>query len=232
MACREPISLAGCTALALELGQALSLPGFPDKGSCLVPYLPLGSLFCLKTPSSSPPPSSYMATGFCGGGVPCLIPFNIMCFPIPPLCHPSQPPRDMGVIVGVWLPRRNCRGNPNCLVGIGEHVWLGEIDENSFHNIDDPNCERRKKVPPNPTLGPRGALGTRGAHLSWPFLCSPERVCGPDEPRRHMLCQHLPADVVPEPGAAAGALPVPQRLRGWRSQGHRCMAERDLFLSS
>lgn len=41
--------------------------------------------------------------------------------------------------------RRNCRGNPNCLVGIGEHIWLGEIDENSFHNIDDPNCERRKK---------------------------------------------------------------------------------------
>uniref|UniRef100_A0A8C0JCT9 Ubiquitin carboxyl-terminal hydrolase 48 n=1 Tax=Chelonoidis abingdonii TaxID=106734 RepID=A0A8C0JCT9_CHEAB len=40
---------------------------------------------------------------------------------------------------------RNCRGNPNCLVGIGEHVWLGEIDENSFHNIDDPNSERRKK---------------------------------------------------------------------------------------
>uniref|UniRef100_A0A2K6S490 Ubiquitin carboxyl-terminal hydrolase 48 n=1 Tax=Saimiri boliviensis boliviensis TaxID=39432 RepID=A0A2K6S490_SAIBB len=41
--------------------------------------------------------------------------------------------------------RRNCKGNPNCLVGIGEHIWLGEIDENSFHNIDDPNCERRKK---------------------------------------------------------------------------------------
>ena len=31
------------------------------------------------------------------------------------------------------------------MVGIGEHIWLGEIDENSFHNIDDPNCERRKK---------------------------------------------------------------------------------------
>uniref|UniRef100_A0A8C4XRF1 Ubiquitin carboxyl-terminal hydrolase 48 n=1 Tax=Falco tinnunculus TaxID=100819 RepID=A0A8C4XRF1_FALTI len=46
---------------------------------------------------------------------------------------------------GCWFYRRNCRGNPNCLVGIGEHVWLGEIDENSFHNIDDPNCERRKK---------------------------------------------------------------------------------------
>ncbi|XP_018430579.1 PREDICTED: ubiquitin carboxyl-terminal hydrolase 48 [Nanorana parkeri] len=41
--------------------------------------------------------------------------------------------------------RRNCKGNPNCLVGVGEHVWLGEIDENSFHNIDDPNFERRKK---------------------------------------------------------------------------------------
>ncbi|XP_040279587.1 ubiquitin carboxyl-terminal hydrolase 48 isoform X1 [Bufo bufo] len=43
------------------------------------------------------------------------------------------------------LCRRNCKGNPNCLVGVGEHIWLGEIDENSFHNIDDPNCERRKK---------------------------------------------------------------------------------------
>ncbi|XP_006008902.1 ubiquitin carboxyl-terminal hydrolase 48 isoform X2 [Latimeria chalumnae] len=41
--------------------------------------------------------------------------------------------------------RRNCKGNPNCLVGMGEHIWLGEIDENSFHNIDDPNSERRKK---------------------------------------------------------------------------------------
>lgn len=71
---------------------------------------------------------------------------------------------------GVCLPRRNCRGNPNCLVGIGEHVWLGEIDENSFHNIDDPNCERRKKVPPNPPQGPAGVLGTRGGDLSWPFL--------------------------------------------------------------
>ncbi|TRY94892.1 hypothetical protein DNTS_032992 [Danionella cerebrum] len=41
--------------------------------------------------------------------------------------------------------RRNCRGNPNCLVGIGEQSWLGEIDENTFHNIDDPNSERRDK---------------------------------------------------------------------------------------
>ncbi|XP_039611700.1 ubiquitin carboxyl-terminal hydrolase 48 isoform X2 [Polypterus senegalus] len=40
---------------------------------------------------------------------------------------------------------RNCKGNPNCLVGIGEHIWLGEIDENTFHNIDDPNSERRNK---------------------------------------------------------------------------------------
>uniref|UniRef100_A0A8C8HWU4 Ubiquitin carboxyl-terminal hydrolase 48 n=1 Tax=Oncorhynchus tshawytscha TaxID=74940 RepID=A0A8C8HWU4_ONCTS len=41
--------------------------------------------------------------------------------------------------------RRNCKGNPNCLVGIGEHAWLGEINENNFHNIDDPNSERRDK---------------------------------------------------------------------------------------
>ncbi|XP_056131110.1 ubiquitin carboxyl-terminal hydrolase 48 [Lampris incognitus] len=41
--------------------------------------------------------------------------------------------------------RRNCKGNPNCLVGIGEQAWLGEIDENAFHNIDDPNSERRNK---------------------------------------------------------------------------------------
>ncbi|KAM3621563.1 uncharacterized protein V6R79_012845 [Siganus canaliculatus] len=41
--------------------------------------------------------------------------------------------------------RRNCKGNPNCLVAIGEQAWLGEIDENSFHNIDDPNSERRDK---------------------------------------------------------------------------------------
>ncbi|KAJ0023448.1 hypothetical protein NQD34_003347 [Periophthalmus magnuspinnatus] len=41
--------------------------------------------------------------------------------------------------------RRNCKGNPNCLVGIGEQAWLGDIDENTFHNIDDPNTERRVK---------------------------------------------------------------------------------------
>lgn len=50
------------------------------------------------------------------------------------------------LIIQFFFHRRNCKGNPNCLVGIGEHIWLGEIDENSFHNIDDPNCERRKKV--------------------------------------------------------------------------------------
>ncbi|XP_068598995.1 ubiquitin carboxyl-terminal hydrolase 48 [Brachionichthys hirsutus] len=41
--------------------------------------------------------------------------------------------------------RRNCKGNPNCLVAIGEQAWLGDIDENTFHNIDDPNSERRDK---------------------------------------------------------------------------------------
>jgi len=48
-------------------------------------------------------------------------------------------------------------------VGIGEHVWLGEIDENSFHNIDDPNCERRKKVaPPESTPCPSRTPGGDG----------------------------------------------------------------------
>ncbi|KAG7279597.1 hypothetical protein CRUP_011690 [Coryphaenoides rupestris] len=42
--------------------------------------------------------------------------------------------------------RRNCKGNPNCLVGIGEQAWLGDIDENAFHNIDDPNSERPRQV--------------------------------------------------------------------------------------
>lgn len=50
------------------------------------------------------------------------------------------------VITGFHWGRRNCKGNPNCLVGIGEQAWLGEIDENAFHNIDDPNSERRDKV--------------------------------------------------------------------------------------
>ena len=79
-------------------------------------------------------------------------------------------PRDQGVPSaggdrwgGCWFCRRNCRGNPNCLVGIGEHVWLGEIDENSFHNIDDPNCERRKKVaPPESTPCPSRTPGGDG----------------------------------------------------------------------
>ncbi|XP_007518887.1 ubiquitin carboxyl-terminal hydrolase 48-like [Erinaceus europaeus] len=42
------------------------------------------------------------------------------------------------------LCRRNCRGNPNCLIGIGEQIWLGERDDTSFPNIDDPDSERRK----------------------------------------------------------------------------------------
>ena len=60
------------------------------------------------------------------------------------------------LVTGLWnarwvdclliLCRRNCKGNPNCLIGIGEHLWLGDIDENTFHNIDDPSSERRDKV--------------------------------------------------------------------------------------
>lgn len=52
----------------------------------------------------------------------------------------------MRLFIIAWFYRRNCKGNPNCLVAIGEQAWLGEIDENTFHNIDDPNSERRDKV--------------------------------------------------------------------------------------
>ncbi|XP_054979011.1 ubiquitin carboxyl-terminal hydrolase 48-like isoform X3 [Sorex araneus] len=41
--------------------------------------------------------------------------------------------------------RRNCKGNPNCFVGIGEHIWIGEINENHFHMVDDPDTRRRKE---------------------------------------------------------------------------------------
>ncbi|XP_035696880.1 ubiquitin carboxyl-terminal hydrolase 48-like [Branchiostoma floridae] len=39
--------------------------------------------------------------------------------------------------------RRNCKNNPNCLVGLGESQWLGEIDDEAFQEIEDPNNERR-----------------------------------------------------------------------------------------
>lgn len=39
--------------------------------------------------------------------------------------------------------KRNCRGNPFCLNGIGERMWLGQIDERKWHDIEDPNHERR-----------------------------------------------------------------------------------------
>ncbi|GAB1608056.1 hypothetical protein Ahia01_001089700 [Argonauta hians] len=39
--------------------------------------------------------------------------------------------------------KRNCRGNPLCLNSIGERVWLRQIDERKWHDIGDPNNERR-----------------------------------------------------------------------------------------
>jgi ubiquitin carboxyl-terminal hydrolase 48 len=42
--------------------------------------------------------------------------------------------------------RRNCKGNPQCLIGLGEKEWLGEIADENWHDIEDPNNERRKKV--------------------------------------------------------------------------------------
>ena len=40
---------------------------------------------------------------------------------------------------------RNCKGNPHCLVGLGEKEWFEEIDEKSWHDLDDPEKERRQK---------------------------------------------------------------------------------------
>ncbi|XP_033109821.1 ubiquitin carboxyl-terminal hydrolase 48-like isoform X2 [Anneissia japonica] len=39
--------------------------------------------------------------------------------------------------------RRNCRGNPNCLTGLGEKDWLGTIDDEYWLEIEDPNEEKR-----------------------------------------------------------------------------------------
>ncbi|KAK3608096.1 hypothetical protein CHS0354_004752 [Potamilus streckersoni] len=40
--------------------------------------------------------------------------------------------------------KRNCKGNPFCLNSIGERVWFGEIDDRNWHDVDDPESERRK----------------------------------------------------------------------------------------
>ena len=41
--------------------------------------------------------------------------------------------------------RRNCRGNPFCLNGLGEKSWFKEIDESRWHDFD-PESERREEV--------------------------------------------------------------------------------------
>lgn len=41
--------------------------------------------------------------------------------------------------------RKNCKGNPHCLFGLGERNWLQEIADEDWHEIDDPNSERRQK---------------------------------------------------------------------------------------
>jgi ubiquitin carboxyl-terminal hydrolase 48 len=38
--------------------------------------------------------------------------------------------------------KRNCKGNPLCLNSIGERVWFGKIDDDNWHQIEDPNYER------------------------------------------------------------------------------------------
>ena len=46
----------------------------------------------------------------------------------------------------VLIFRKNCKGNPLCLSGLGEKKWFTEIADSAWHSIEDPNGERRKKV--------------------------------------------------------------------------------------
>lgn len=40
--------------------------------------------------------------------------------------------------------KRQCKGNPFCVNCIGEKVWFGKIDDDSWHDIQDPQEEMRK----------------------------------------------------------------------------------------
>lgn len=39
--------------------------------------------------------------------------------------------------------RRNCSGNPRCLSGLGERAWIQDVKDSAWHDIEDPNSERR-----------------------------------------------------------------------------------------
>ncbi|XP_041479423.1 ubiquitin carboxyl-terminal hydrolase 48-like [Lytechinus variegatus] len=41
--------------------------------------------------------------------------------------------------------RRNCKGNPNCLVNLGEKEWLKGISDEHWYQMDDPEEEKRRK---------------------------------------------------------------------------------------
>lgn len=49
--------------------------------------------------------------------------------------------------ITLFLPftRRNCKGNPYCLNGLGEKKWFEELDESNWHDFD-PESERRPEV--------------------------------------------------------------------------------------
>ncbi|EEC14611.1 ubiquitin specific protease, putative, partial [Ixodes scapularis] len=42
--------------------------------------------------------------------------------------------------------RRNCSGNPRCLSGLGERAWIQDVKDSAWHDIEDPNSERRTEV--------------------------------------------------------------------------------------
>lgn len=144
---------------------SLSVPGYAVLGWWKPVPLPAPPpLFLLPLAFSTPLRLPFLPPLWASPVLPALCFAEVWDAASPPCCPHSHLPHPLHLLqprgsvpsvgdgwpIGCWSHRRNCRGNPNCLVGIGEHVWLGEIDENSFHNIDDPNCERRKKVQPAP----------------------------------------------------------------------------------
>lgn len=106
--------MPGCTALTLELGQALSLPGFADRGDPLAPILAPGSpFFYPKTPLAVhllPHPQPL----FFGGDAVCSMSHPIQHFVLPhtPHCHPPPAPRGHGGDSWALAPQEELPGEP------------------------------------------------------------------------------------------------------------------------
>jgi len=51
----------------------------------------------------------------------------------------------MGCLYGTVHYRKNCRGNPHCLIGLGEKKWLND-DDSDMPLFDDPDSFKRGEV--------------------------------------------------------------------------------------